>query len=155
MAGLRRLIMANVYDKQIFKEQNVDYHHEHHSFSSSSLLASENSDFESNLATPSSRSLFWSAMRSNFTLILLSAVISWLFLFGLGANAAPAVRKFDKRLNVTTVDDYSSFEYPVALAGLYANIGPSGSKSQGAAAGVVIASPSTCKPISHVSRQCY
>jgi hypothetical protein len=46
---------------------------------------------------------------------------------------------------VSTVPEFSDFEYPIALAGLYANIGPNGSKSSGAASGVVIASPSTCK----------
>lgn len=72
--------------------------------------------------------------------------MSWIVLLqsGIGAYAAPDVREFDKRLSVTTVDAYAAFEYPVALTGLYANIGPSGSKSSGAAAGVVIASPSNC-----------
>ncbi|CAK5276164.1 unnamed protein product [Mycena citricolor] len=46
----------------------------------------------------------------------------------------------------TTVDQYVATESPIAKAGLFANIGPSGSKSQGAKAGVVIASPSTTNP---------
>ncbi|KAJ6584037.1 glucoamylase [Mycena vulgaris] len=46
----------------------------------------------------------------------------------------------------TSVDTYVATEGPIAKAGLLANIGPSGSKSQGAKAGVVIASPSTTNP---------
>ncbi|KAF8798899.1 glycoside hydrolase family 15 protein [Phlegmacium glaucopus] len=46
----------------------------------------------------------------------------------------------------STVDQYLATESPIAKAGLLANIGPSGSKSSGAAAGVVIASPSTTNP---------
>lgn len=46
----------------------------------------------------------------------------------------------------SVVDQYVATESPLAKAGLLANIGPSGSKSSGAAAGVVIASPSTTDP---------
>ncbi|KAJ7367346.1 glucoamylase [Mycena albidolilacea] len=46
----------------------------------------------------------------------------------------------------TSVDSYIATESPIAKAGVLANIGPSGSKSQGAKAGVVIASPSTTNP---------
>lgn len=46
----------------------------------------------------------------------------------------------------TTVDSYISTESPIAKAGLLANIGPSGSKSHGAKAGIVVASPSTSNP---------
>ncbi|KAJ6585360.1 glucoamylase [Mycena capillaripes] len=46
----------------------------------------------------------------------------------------------------TSVDSYIATESPIAKAGLLANIGPSGSKSQGAKPGVVIASPSTTNP---------
>ncbi|TDL18606.1 glucoamylase [Rickenella mellea] len=45
-----------------------------------------------------------------------------------------------------TVDTFIVSEAPIAKANLLANIGPSGSKSQGAKAGVVIASPSTTNP---------
>ncbi|EIN04857.1 glucoamylase [Punctularia strigosozonata HHB-11173 SS5] len=41
---------------------------------------------------------------------------------------------------------YATTEAPIAKAGVLANIGPSGSKSQGAKAGIVIASPSTSNP---------
>ncbi|KZW02770.1 glycoside hydrolase family 15 protein [Exidia glandulosa HHB12029] len=44
------------------------------------------------------------------------------------------------------VDDYVASEGPIALAGLLANIGPSGSKSQGAKPGIVVASPSLTDP---------
>ncbi|PBK75115.1 glucoamylase [Armillaria solidipes] len=44
------------------------------------------------------------------------------------------------------VDAYVASESPIAKAGVLANIGPSGSKSAGAKAGVVIASPSTSDP---------
>ncbi|KAJ7451688.1 glucoamylase [Mycena latifolia] len=46
----------------------------------------------------------------------------------------------------TSVDTYVATESPIAKAGMLANIGPSGSKSEGAKAGVVIASPSTTNP---------
>lgn len=46
----------------------------------------------------------------------------------------------------SSVDAYLASESPIAKAGLLANIGPSGSKSHGAKAGVVIASPSTSNP---------
>jgi glucoamylase len=45
-----------------------------------------------------------------------------------------------------TADAYLAAESPIAKANLLANIGPSGSKSQGAKAGIVIASPSTTNP---------
>ncbi|TFK52523.1 glucoamylase [Heliocybe sulcata] len=45
-----------------------------------------------------------------------------------------------------SVDSYISSEGPIAKAGVLANIGPSGSKASGAAAGVVVASPSTSNP---------
>ncbi|KAF8530546.1 glucoamylase [Hysterangium stoloniferum] len=44
------------------------------------------------------------------------------------------------------VDSYIQFEMPIAKAGILANIGPHGSKSSGAAAGLVIASPSATNP---------
>ncbi|KAF8176989.1 glucoamylase [Pholiota molesta] len=46
----------------------------------------------------------------------------------------------------SVVDTYVATESPIAKAGLLANIGPSGSKSSGAKAGLVIASPSTTNP---------
>lgn len=45
-----------------------------------------------------------------------------------------------------TASAYLAAESPIAKVNLLANIGPSGSKSQGAKAGVVIASPSTTNP---------
>ncbi|KDR82588.1 hypothetical protein GALMADRAFT_134180 [Galerina marginata CBS 339.88] len=44
------------------------------------------------------------------------------------------------------VDQYAATESPIAKAGLLANIGPSGSKSSGAKAGLVVASPSSVNP---------
>ncbi|KAJ7784273.1 glucoamylase [Mycena metata] len=49
-------------------------------------------------------------------------------------------------LTASSVDSYVATESPIAKAGLLANIGPSGSKSSGAKAGIVIASPSTVDP---------
>ncbi|KAF5385939.1 hypothetical protein D9615_002294 [Tricholomella constricta] len=46
----------------------------------------------------------------------------------------------------STVDAFLAAESPIAKANLLANIGPSGSKSQGAKAGIVIASPSKSNP---------
>lgn len=45
-----------------------------------------------------------------------------------------------------TVSSFIATESPIAKANLLANIGPNGSKVQGAKAGVVIASPSTTNP---------
>jgi glucoamylase len=45
-----------------------------------------------------------------------------------------------------SLDSFIAAENPVALNGVLANIGPSGSKSQGAASGLIIASPSTSNP---------
>ncbi|KAF8162773.1 glycoside hydrolase family 15 protein [Crassisporium funariophilum] len=44
------------------------------------------------------------------------------------------------------IDSYMQKESPIAKAGVLANIGPSGAKASGAAAGIVIASPSTTNP---------
>ncbi|KAF7314651.1 Glycoside hydrolase family 15 protein [Mycena kentingensis (nom. inval.)] len=46
----------------------------------------------------------------------------------------------------TAIDSYIATQSPISKAGLLANIGPNGSKSQGAKAGVVIASPSHSNP---------
>ncbi|KAK7048627.1 Glucoamylase [Favolaschia claudopus] len=46
----------------------------------------------------------------------------------------------------SSVDSYVAKELPIAKAGLLANIGSTGSKSQGAKAGIVIASPSKVDP---------
>ncbi|KAF8903104.1 glycoside hydrolase family 15 protein [Gymnopilus junonius] len=46
----------------------------------------------------------------------------------------------------SVVDSYVATESPIAKAGLLANVGPSGAKSSGAKAGIVIASPSTTNP---------
>jgi glucoamylase len=43
-------------------------------------------------------------------------------------------------------DAFQATEYPIAKAGVLANIGAGGSKDQGAKKGVVIASPSTTDP---------
>ncbi|KII86105.1 glycoside hydrolase family 15 protein [Plicaturopsis crispa FD-325 SS-3] len=45
-----------------------------------------------------------------------------------------------------TLNSYIASQSPIAQAGLLANIGPSGSKSQGAKAGIVVASPSKNNP---------
>ncbi|KAF7348335.1 Glucoamylase [Mycena sanguinolenta] len=46
----------------------------------------------------------------------------------------------------TSVDSYVATESPIAKAGMFANIGADGSKSEGAISGIVIASPSTVNP---------
>ncbi|KAJ1305234.1 hypothetical protein OPQ81_000263 [Rhizoctonia solani] len=65
--------------------------------------------------------------------------ISYLSLFSTAALALVHPRQ-------STVDSFITSESPIAKAGLLANIGPNGSKDQGAASGVVIASPSTSNP---------
>ena len=51
----------------------------------------------------------------------------------------------------TSLDSFVTSETTVAINGVLANIGADGSKAQGAAAGIVVASPSKtspdCKPI--------
>ncbi|KAF2200583.1 glucoamylase [Delitschia confertaspora ATCC 74209] len=54
-----------------------------------------------------------------------------------------AIPTLEKR---ATLDQFITSENTVALNGVLANIGPSGSKSQGAASGVVLASPSKSNP---------
>lgn len=49
-------------------------------------------------------------------------------------------------LSQSTADSYVASEAPIAKAGVLANIGASGSKSEGAKAGIVIASPSETNP---------
>ncbi|CCA75132.1 probable glucan 1,4-alpha-glucosidase [Serendipita indica DSM 11827] len=81
--------------------------------------------------------------------MLFTSVFSCLLLLSPGgalARASPRENPFNKRVSYTNVADFDTFETPIALAGLYANIGPDGAKSQGAKAGVVIASPSTSDP---------
>ncbi|KAF8641347.1 hypothetical protein AX16_010045 [Volvariella volvacea WC 439] len=63
-------------------------------------------------------------------------LFSLLSVFGLCASAVAQ----------SSIEDFIAFEKPIAKAGILANIGPSGSKSQGAKAGVVIASPSKVDP---------
>ncbi|KAG8759588.1 hypothetical protein FRC11_001789 [Ceratobasidium sp. 423] len=65
--------------------------------------------------------------------------ISYLSLFSTAALALVHPRQ-------STVDSFVASESPIAKAGVLANIGPDGSKDQGAASGVVIASPSTSNP---------
>ncbi|KAI1794915.1 glucoamylase [Ganoderma leucocontextum] len=64
----------------------------------------------------------------------LSVLVSWAAL-AVGACAQSS-----------SADAYVASESPIAKAGLIANIGPDGSKSNGAKAGIVIASPSTSNP---------
>ncbi|KAM0314403.1 hypothetical protein ACHAO8_004771 [Botrytis cinerea] len=45
-----------------------------------------------------------------------------------------------------TIDDYLTAQSPISLQGILNNIGPDGSKAQGASAGIVVASPSTVDP---------
>lgn len=50
------------------------------------------------------------------------------------------------RAQSSSVDAFLASESPIAKAGLLANIGPSGSQSQGAKTGIIIASPSNQNP---------
>ena len=61
-----------------------------------------------------------------------------------GASALLSPTGLDKRQSA--LDTWIASEKTVAKTGLYANIGPDGSKDQGAASGVVIASPSKVDP---------
>jgi glucoamylase len=46
----------------------------------------------------------------------------------------------------TSIDQFVKSEADVSIKGVLANIGPDGSKAQGAAAGLVVASPSRTDP---------
>jgi glucoamylase len=50
----------------------------------------------------------------------------------------------------STVDEYIAIESPIAKSGLLANIGPNGSKAQGAKPGIVIASPTNSTAIPYL-----
>jgi hypothetical protein len=65
-------------------------------------------------------------LRTMRTLTLISSIVALLSIF------APPLS-----LAVVDIDTYISTEGPIAKAGLLANIGPSGSKADGALAGVV------------------
>lgn len=45
-----------------------------------------------------------------------------------------------------TLDDWIATETPIALQGVLNNLGPDGFKAPGAAAGILVASPSTSNP---------
>jgi hypothetical protein len=94
---------------------------------------------------PSPSSPLWSRMRKNLLPVIFSAVLSCTLLLSSGRGIPATEPALEKRLTVRAVPEFSDSEYRIDLAGLYANIGPNGSKSSGAASGVVIASPSTCK----------
>ncbi|RXW25358.1 hypothetical protein EST38_g507 [Candolleomyces aberdarensis] len=72
---------------------------------------------------------FFAAMRSFFVTVALTAYYALV-----GAQSSPAV------------DAYIATQSPISRANLLANIGPDGSRSSGALAGVVIASPSKVDP---------
>lgn len=52
----------------------------------------------------------------------------------------------DRRQTSSSLDSWMSSENPVALQGVLNNIGSAGSKAQGAAPGIVVASPSKSNP---------
>jgi glucoamylase len=65
----------------------------------------------------------------------LTMLLKYLGLFSTVINQSPV-----------DVDSYVATEWPIANAGLLANIGPNGAKSSGAHTGVVIMSPNTEDP---------
>jgi hypothetical protein len=86
-------------------------------------------------------------MRSLLSFTLLSSLLSILLLLP-HSETVLAKQNIDERSfsDITKqilVEAYQFAEYPRALKGLFANIGPDGSKAPGVPAGVVLASPST------------
>jgi glucoamylase len=72
---------------------------------------------------------------------VLRALPAALLLVGaLGSPVAPSDRR------QTSLDQYLEAESDVSIKGILANIGPDGSKAQGASAGIVVASPSRTDP---------
>lgn len=85
-------------------------------------------------------------MRLSSLPTLLSGLLSCLLpLQGTTAHPSSLNERHHVKRAFTSVDDFKTAEYPIALSGLFANIGPSGSKAGGSAAGVVLASPSKCE----------
>ncbi len=68
---------------------------------------------------------------------LLGSLTATTLLFG--AEATPVSRQ-------TSVDSFISSENAIAIQGVLNNIGSGGSKASGAAAGIVVASPSKSNP---------
>lgn len=62
-----------------------------------------------------------------------------------GAQGSP-VPQIDDARQQTALDRFIEAQANVSINGVFANMGPDGSKAQGAAAGVVIASPSRSDP---------
>lgn len=75
--------------------------------------------------------LFTSVLRALPTLLLA------------GAQGSPVAQN-DRRQ--TSLDQFVSAQANVSINGILANIGTDGSKAQGAAAGIVVASPSRSNP---------
>jgi hypothetical protein len=120
------------------------------SSSTNTLLPLDSHNHCTSSSSPSLSSSLWSTMRSNFLSMFVSLAVTCLVFLQHNAYANPAASNpwdshLDKRLSYTSVADFAAFEYPIALSGLLANIGPSGSKSSGAKSGIIIASPSTCE----------
>ena len=74
---------------------------------------------------------------------LFTVLLSILFTFLIGTYTLRAPVSTPALQSQGSVDKYVAKEGPIALQGLFANIGTKGSKSKGAHQGVVIASPST------------
>lgn len=72
---------------------------------------------------------------------LVSAGLAALLLFS-PADAVPT----DSLRKRVTLDDWIASESPIALQGVLDNLGRDGSKASGAAAGILVASPSTSNP---------
>lgn len=67
----------------------------------------------------------------------------------LASTLQPSLALPSQNLQARASGPLSSFlaaETPIALGGILANIGPNGVNDQGAASGIVIASPSTSNP---------
>ncbi|KAF1915658.1 Six-hairpin glycosidase-like protein [Ampelomyces quisqualis] len=62
-----------------------------------------------------------------------------------GAQASP-IAQADGEIRSSPVDSFVKTQTEISIAGVLANTGPDGSKAQGAAAGIVVASPSRSDP---------
>lgn len=86
-------------------------------------------------------------MRSLLSFTLLSSLLSILLLLPRSETVLADQNLYERSFSGITkqivVEAYQFAEYPRALKGLFANIGPDGSKAPGVPAGVVLASPST------------
>jgi glucoamylase len=80
-----------------------------------------------------------------FTSVLRALPAALLLVGAQGSPVAQSASEFLEKRQ-TSVDDYIKNQASISIQGVLANIGTDGSKAKGAAAGIVVASPSRSSP---------